>query len=77
MAQDVLGRDSLVGQQLSHYCIAARIGGGGMGIVYCARDEHLHRDVAVKILPQGALADESPIYLIVNWFPEIKAKLRK
>jgi serine/threonine-protein kinase len=52
-------QDSLVGQTLGHYCIAEKIGVGGMGEVYRARDEHLARDVAIKVLPPGTLTDES------------------
>ena len=46
------------GQTLGHYRIAAKIGSGGMGEVYCARDEHLDREVAIKVLPSGMLSDE-------------------
>jgi TolB-like protein/Flp pilus assembly protein TadD len=48
----------LVGQKLGHYHILARIGAGGMGVVYRAHDEQLERDVAIKVLPVGTLADE-------------------
>ena len=49
----------MVGQTISHYRIVERIGAGGMGEVYRAHDEHLDRDVAIKVLPPGTLGDES------------------
>jgi eukaryotic-like serine/threonine-protein kinase len=41
----------VVGHRFAHYEVLARIGVGGMGEVYRARDEKLGRDVAIKILP--------------------------
>jgi serine/threonine-protein kinase len=59
MASRVFGQDSLVDLRLGHYVIAERIGAGGMGEVYRARDEHLDRDVAIKVLPPKTFSDES------------------
>jgi eukaryotic-like serine/threonine-protein kinase len=46
------------GTRLGPYEIQTLIGSGGMGEVYRARDERLHRDVAVKVLPE-AFAEDS------------------
>ena len=45
------------GTRLGPYEILARIGEGGMGVVYRARDPRLDRQVAIKLLPIGMAAD--------------------
>ena len=48
---------SRIGTRVGQYEIRSRLGRGGMGEVYCARDTTLDRDVAIKMLPPDVAAD--------------------
>jgi serine/threonine-protein kinase len=49
----------MIGSTLSRYHILEQIGAGGMGVVYRARDERLQRDVALKVISPGLIADDA------------------
>ncbi|QUV89566.1 protein kinase [Chloracidobacterium sp. S] len=47
-----------LGTFLAHYEIYEKLGAGGMGEVYRARDTKLNRDVAIKVLPPHLASDQ-------------------
>src|ERR1044072_991977 len=60
----------MLSDNISHYRILKKLGAGGMGIVYLARDERLDRMTALKVLPAEVAANEE---LMRRFIQEAKA----
>lgn len=59
MPDQVFSVEAFIGLEFSHYRTNEEIGSGEMGVFFRAHDQHLDREVAIKVLSSGTLTDET------------------